>query len=301
MFRYAQSDDDDGLDGFLDRSGARPSRRTDPALIGGVEPVVPGRRPRRFQGFRLPAGRGLTGPLLAGAMMVTVGGNALFMQDGPHPAPLFAQRAPSTAQAAASRNDPAHDQATPQTVASIPLPTARPGRVEAASHEASAPLQTGEIVQEAQRLLTELGYYQGEADGIAGPVTIGALKRYEGENGLVAAGDINEAIVDHLRLKASRRETATARAKGDSIGDLVEKTAESAPPVEFDEAIAEVQRVLAMLGYSPGSIDGQLGPGTREAIMRFRKDNGLPVVDVIDTMLIHALQEFSGVELARGA
>ncbi|MCB1477208.1 MAG: peptidoglycan-binding protein [Rhodobiaceae bacterium] len=309
MFRYAQPDDD-GLNEFLGGSQkSRPSKRADPALIGGVEPSATGRPRRRLPGFSLPVRRGLTGPLLAGAMMVTVGGNALFMQDGPHPAPLFSDAPATVASAPVARQEANHE--TPRTVASIPLPTARPTRVETPAHEPAAPAQSGELVVETQRLLTALGYYQGDADGIAGPVTTGALKHYEAENGLVPAGDVNEAIVGHLRLKVSRQASQQKKSQelarqeqarqGDRIGDLVERSAASEPPADFDEGIAEVQRVLAMLGYSPGPIDGQMGPGTRQAIVRFRGDNGLPALDVIDTMLIHALQEFSGVKLARGA
>lgn len=298
MFRYAPPDDD-GLDAFLSDGAYRPAapRRADPALIGGVEPLagyVRGGRLARLFGRR----SGLTGPLLAAALMATIGGNALFLQNEPHPAPLFSERSPSLAAAVAEKDST--EAVTPAAVGSIPLPTARP-RPE--GHVAAAPDTAATArIRELQSMLGQLGYYKGEADGIAGPATAAALRRYEAENRLVPVGEISPAILDHVRLTLSRREDAGRQERKDAIAELVEtrRAAAGAPAPSFDDGVAEVQRVLAMLGYSPGPIDGQMGEATRKAIAAFRNDNHLPPVDRIDAVLIHALQEFSGVKLARG-
>jgi hypothetical protein len=50
-----------------------------------------------------------------------------------------------------------------------------------------------------------------------------------------------------------------------------------------------VQQALARLGYYRGRIDGSIGPGTREAIMRFERRNGMPVTGVISDRLLRAL------------
>jgi Ni/Co efflux regulator RcnB len=52
---------------------------------------------------------------------------------------------------------------------------------------------------------------------------------------------------------------------------------------------AQVQARLADRGYSPGPIDGEMGPATSEAIADFQADRGLPVTGRIDTPLVRAL------------
>jgi murein L,D-transpeptidase YcbB/YkuD len=52
------------------------------------------------------------------------------------------------------------------------------------------------------------------------------------------------------------------------------------PPQEQEEQIkpidiAEAQKMLAALGYDPGSVDGKAGPRTREATKQFQEANGL--------------------------
>ena len=41
------------------------------------------------------------------------------------------------------------------------------------------------------------------------------------------------------------------------------------------EKVEKLQKRLQALGYYTGEIDGQFGPGTREAVVAFQKNNGL--------------------------
>lgn len=50
------------------------------------------------------------------------------------------------------------------------------------------------------------------------------------------------------------------------------------------------QTGLANRGYYHGSIDGVIGPGSREAIRAFQKANNLPVTGLIDPALLKALK-----------
>jgi hypothetical protein len=51
-----------------------------------------------------------------------------------------------------------------------------------------------------------------------------------------------------------------------------------------------VQTELARRGYYHGSIDGAIGPGSRDAIRAFQKSNDLPVTGLIDPALLKALR-----------
>ena len=55
------------------------------------------------------------------------------------------------------------------------------------------------------------------------------------------------------------------------------------------EAVREAQHALAQLGYFSGTIDGVLGPYTREAIRSFQSDAGLPVDGAVSEQLESAL------------
>jgi hypothetical protein len=56
-----------------------------------------------------------------------------------------------------------------------------------------------------------------------------------------------------------------------------------------DEVIANVQGELQSLGYYSYGIDGILGPLTREALMRYQRDRGLPVTGAIDPETVGSL------------
>jgi hypothetical protein len=51
-----------------------------------------------------------------------------------------------------------------------------------------------------------------------------------------------------------------------------------------------VQAELARRGYYHGSIDGAIGPGSRDAIRAFQKSNNLPATGLIDPALLKALK-----------
>lgn len=61
-----------------------------------------------------------------------------------------------------------------------------------------------------------------------------------------------------------------------------------APSYSSDLAV-DVQRELRRRGYYHGPIDGDVGPGTRNAIRNYQDDRGLPVTGRIDRYLLHSL------------
>lgn len=73
-------------------------------------------------------------------------------------------------------------------------------------------LSTDEV-REVQLLLKELGFDPGGADGIVGPMTIAAVKRYEPSRGWPASGEIDVRLLESLRAsKAAPRASAVKSA-----------------------------------------------------------------------------------------
>lgn len=56
-----------------------------------------------------------------------------------------------------------------------------------------------------------------------------------------------------------------------------------------DDLTVDVQRALARRGYYRGSIDGDIGPGTRAAIRSYQYTRGLEVTGRIDGTLLRSL------------
>jgi peptidoglycan hydrolase-like protein with peptidoglycan-binding domain len=57
--------------------------------------------------------------------------------------------------------------------------------------------------------------------------------------------------------------------------------------------VEELQRLLVLYGYNPGTVDGKLGAKTRIAIERFQKDSGLPANRFLDKATWQRLNVFS--------
>jgi peptidoglycan hydrolase-like protein with peptidoglycan-binding domain len=63
-------------------------------------------------------------------------------------------------------------------------------------------------------------------------------------------------------------------------------------PLETNPKVAEVQKLLKLYGYPIGQIDGKIGPGTRNAILKFQKDNGLEETRFVDKVTWEKLHMF---------
>ena len=71
--------------------------------------------------------------------------------------------------------------------------------------------------------------------------------------------------------------------------ELFGKTLSSDP----NPKVEELQKLLKLYGYSPGTIDGKFGQGTRRAIENFQKDNHLKPNRFVDRATWERLNIFS--------
>lgn len=211
--------------------------------------------------------------LVAGAVWV----NALWLQEGRHPAPLFS--------------------AAPQISAAMPpgdkVPHAAPLKAKAAGRQTavSAPLPVpsesleGARLALLQRALFEMGFYDGPVDGIDGPRTHFAVMSYRKAHGLAAIPAGDEALLAHAR-----------RANGEGLA-----VARPVPLSTGERRVRAVQMVLEKLGYMKGGASGSLDGRTRDAIARFQRDYGLPVTGEVTGPLVRELSAASGVPLEEQA
>lgn len=172
----------------------------------------------------------------AAFIAIGIGVNALARQSGPHPAPLFAARVePQAAPVPAVR--PADMQSTASIAQRAPSERVPEQRVAEAQPQAAAPAAPAgrprnEVVADIQRELARRSLYDGAIDGLTGPRTDAAIKRYETQAGLRVSGEASEQLLSHMRRPVQRRTAAPAQpqASAQSINQLLASEAAAPAP-----------------------------------------------------------------------
>ena len=119
-----------------------------------------------------------------------------------------------------------------------------------------------------QEALASAGFDPGPADGEFGPRTRRAIQAWQQANGHAATGDLT-------------------RAQAETISSPTEGPPQAA-------AVREAQRLLAALGYKPGSADGLWGPRTASAYGAFLRDAGLPQGKVLGQETMRTMRKIAG-------
>ena len=121
----------------------------------------------------------------------------------------------------------------------------------------------GTAVKKLQQALKNRGYYSGSIDGKYGSGTVAAVTAFQKANGLTADGKAGPATQNALYNTTSTGTYNTLR-NGDS-----------------STAVKNMQYVLKELGYYDGSVDGDYGDTTEDAVRAFQIRNNLSPVDGI--------------------
>lgn len=186
-----------------------------------------GRGGKKTSATRLFGGRRRALVFLSVAALAGVGVplNALYLQDGRHPAPLFQKGRPEPeARRARLETPPAPlrapiDEPIPEPAALKPAAAKAEPRPAEKRHAdsigallGSAPAKAGEAeknIRQAQQALAKLGY-SVQTDGVMGAGTRRALEKFERANGLPANGELDAAVLRRLRTKAAAAAPAPA-------------------------------------------------------------------------------------------
>jgi peptidoglycan hydrolase-like protein with peptidoglycan-binding domain len=207
--------------------------------------------------------------------------NALFLQHGQHPAPLWAYK-----------SRPVADQAP-----AVPTPRPRVAVVPAATPAApppavdtppAAPRPRTEVIADIQRELGKRGFYDGAADGVWGAKSDAAVRDFAQAAGLKAPVEANEDLLRQIvksNLKAAPRAEPVSVPHNDPIADLIAPSS---------KRVIAVQRALSDFGYGQIKPTGQLGPDTQAAIEKFERDRRLPVTGQISDRLLRELSAVTG-------
>ena len=119
----------------------------------------------------------------------------------------------------------------------------------------------GSAVAELQQLLQSKGFYTGKIDGDFGIGTANAVLKFQKAQGLTTDGIVGSSSWKVLRTVSQPPSVALPTLLIGSQG----------------ASVAQAQQLLKAKGYYDGSIDGDFGIKTRDAIAAFQRANGLTV------------------------
>ena len=126
----------------------------------------------------------------------------------------------------------------------------------------------GNDVRTLQRGLTALRFPARPTDGLYGPRTRGAVRRWERARRLRVDGRVSRPQGRRVRrelLAKRERDAARGPVPGASPGGTA-----AVGPGATAAAVAQAQRALAALRFDPGSQDGVYGAGTAAAIRAYQ-------------------------------
>lgn len=203
---------------------------------------------------------------MATVAVATIFINALFLQRGPHPAPIFATR--------------------PTVVREAPVVLPRPRAMEPAVAPVTVARSPVLIISDIQRELSRKGYYDGAVDGIWGAKTDAAARDFVQAIGLKINAEASESLLHAIVLSAPKAKSTPAAApvRNDPIAQLIAPT----------KQVLAIQRALSDFGYGQIKPTGVYDPATQAAIEKFERDQKLPVTGQISDQLVRELIAMTG-------
>jgi peptidoglycan hydrolase-like protein with peptidoglycan-binding domain len=214
--------------------------------------------------------------LIAAAAISAVFVNGLFLQPGPHPAPIFTIR-PSPV---------ASSESTGAIGATLPRP--RPAEAEVVAPQSSSISRNRtDLVSDIQKELTRRGFYDGAADGVYGAKTDAAIRDFEHAANLRPSLEPNEALLQSIArssVKASPTPVRNSGQKNDAIAGLLGSSRQ----------LVAIQRALSDFGYGPLKATGAYDADTRAAVERFERDRKMPITGQISERLTRELAATTG-------
>ncbi len=194
--------------------------------------------------------------------------NALFLQHGPHPAPIFTTHRPTKLASHAAAKQPRSVE-TEAPAASAP----------------TGPRSRNQVIGDIQRELAQRGFYDGAIDGLLGAKTDSALRDFAQVAGVKGEIEADEEMLREISAsKAKATNTTQSVPRGDPIAKLL------AP----SKRVLAIQRALADFGYGQIKPTGVFSPETAQAIEKFERDRRLPITGKISDQVVRELAAVTG-------
>lgn len=133
-------------------------------------------------------------------------------------------------------------------------------------------------VLKLQQNLTKLGLYTGTISGHYGSITEAAVMNFQRKNGLSADGIAGAKTLAKIEEKVNGTSASSSSGSSSSSSSSSNAAANSSGLLKYgvrSDAVRTLQQNLKTLGYYDGSVTGNFGRLTKEAVYNFQKANGL--------------------------
>lgn len=178
--------------------------------------------------------------------------------------------------------------AGPNTVARLKAVYADKGGSTASSSSSSGSSlrlgSTGTKVRDLQQNLTTLGYYWADITGSFGSKTEAAVKNFQQKNNLTVDGVAGSKTLSAIASAVERKGGSSSGSSSNyPTGTTLKLDSQGA-------AVTQLQTDLKQLGYYYGSITGNFGDKTEDAVKEFQKDKRLPADGVAGSKTLAAVK-----------
>ena len=139
-------------------------------------------------------------------------------------------------------------------------------------------------VTKLQTRLNLWGYDCGTPDGIFGQQTLTALLKFQKDQGLVADGVVGQQTWKSLYDTSQKPEPPVDPEPEEPEDPESPVDVSGYPTVQYNSVndyVKKLQSRLNELGYDCGAVDGDFGIGTKDAVIRYQKDQGLVADGVV--------------------
>ncbi|MGJ9383987.1 peptidoglycan-binding protein [Salipaludibacillus sp. CF4.18] len=161
----------------------------------------------------------------------------------------------------------------------------------------------GDKVRSLQTRLKDLGFLSGSADGVYGPQTANAVKSLQRQAKIGVDGIFGPNTFKQLEtiVKKDSNTTTESKPTGGSSGSIENSksngsnSSDTLKEGSTGSNVVELQNMLRAIGHLTGRADGQFGPQTKSALVKFQKDWKLVSDGIATKSTWDKLQEVSSI------
>ena len=158
---------------------------------------------------------------------------------------------------------------------------------------------TGSDVLAMQKVLLQLGYAVGPADGEFGSQTENAVYAFQRDHGLIVDGWVGDQTWDILRkltdsVSRISQGTGSSTASAQTGSNVSLSIYRDLSIGSNGNDVRDLQKALEALGFDVGGVDGQFGNRTNEAVLAFQRKYNLYVDGVVGQYTISSMKKALG-------
>ncbi|MBV6624221.1 MAG: peptidoglycan-binding protein [Rivularia sp. (in: Bacteria)] len=139
----------------------------------------------------------------------------------------------------------------------------------------------GSEITNIQTCLKQLGYFNSSTTGYYGSITKNAVIKFQKDNGLAIDGIVGSDTQKKLQSRCLTQSSTNNQTNQAQILKLGSR----------NQAVKKLQQDLKQLNYFVSNPSGYFGPITKDAVIKFQKDNNLTVDGIAGSTTFSALKQ----------